>query len=82
MDNIREIMFEREMYENTMVSNLMILPPAYIGYKDTMKEVIEKFETTGAWNLPVIDNAKYIGMVSKSKLFSAYRNLLLEISDE
>jgi len=82
MDNIREIMFEKEMYETTQISNLMILPPSYIGFKDTMKEVIEKFETTGAWNLPVIDNAKYIGMVSKSKLFSAYRNLLLEISDE
>lgn len=82
MDNIREIMFETDMYETTKVSNLMILPPAYISYEDTMKDVIEKFETTGAWNLPVIDHAKYVGMVSKSKLFSAYRNLLLEISDE
>ena len=82
MDDIREIMFDKEMYESTMVNNLMILPPSYIGFRDTMKDVIEKFETTGAWNLPVIDNAKYIGMVSKSKLFSAYRNLLLEISDE
>lgn len=82
MDHIREIMFEREMYETTLVSNLMILPPAYISLKDSMKDVINKFETSGAWNLPVIDNAKYIGMVSKSKLFSAYRNLLLEISDE
>ena len=82
MDHVREIMFDREMYEKTLVTNLMILPPAYISYKDSMKEVIEKFESTGAWNLPVIENAKYIGMVSKSKLFSAYRNLLLEISDE
>lgn len=82
MDNIREIMFDKEMYESTPVSNLMILPPAYIGLNDTMKEVIEKFETTEAWNLPVIENAKYVGMVSKSKLFSAYRNLLLEISEE
>jgi len=82
MDNIREIMFDKEMYDQTPVTNLMILPPAYIGYTDTMKEVIEKFETTDAWNLPVIDNAKYVGMVSKSKLFSAYRNLLLEISEE
>ncbi len=82
MDHIREIMFDTDMYDSTMVSNLMILPPSYIGLNDTMKDVIEKFESTGAWNLPVIDNAKYIGMVSKSKLFSAYRNLLLEISDE
>lgn len=82
MDHIREIMFDKDMYETTTVSNLMILPPAYIGYNDTMKTVIEKFETTEAWNLPVVDNAEYIGMVSKSKLFSAYRNLLLEISEE
>ncbi len=82
MDDIREIMFDKDMYNKTLVSNLMILPPSYISYKDSMKDVIDKFETTGAWNLPVIDNAKYIGMVSKSKLFSAYRNLLLEISDE
>ena len=82
MDNIREIMFDSEMYDDTMVSNLMILPPAYISYGDSMKDVISKFESTEAWNLPVIENAKYVGMVSKSKLFSAYRNLLLEISDE
>lgn len=82
MDNIREIMFDKEMYKTTLVSNLMILPPAYISFKDSMKDVISKFEDSSAWNLPVIENAKYIGMVSKSKLFSAYRNLLLEISDE
>ncbi|MCG8411876.1 MAG: chloride channel protein [Bacteroidales bacterium] len=82
MNDIREIMFEQNIYDETLVSNLMILPPAYIGLNDTMKEVIEKFEKSEAWNLPVIENAKYIGMVSKSKLFSAYRNLLLEISDE
>lgn len=40
----------------------MILTPAYI-YKDSMKDGVNKFETTGAINLPVIDNAKYIGMV-------------------
>lgn len=82
MDDIREIMFDRSLYDKSLISNLMILPPAYISMTDSMKDVINKFENTGAWNLPVIENAKYIGMVSKSKLFTAYRNLLLEISDE
>jgi len=81
MDNIREIMFDREMHD-TPVSNLMILPPAYISTKDSMKEVIEKFEDTDAWNLPIIDHAKYVGMVSKSKFFLAYRTFFLEISEE
>ncbi|MEA3317215.1 MAG: chloride channel protein [Bacteroidota bacterium] len=82
MNDIREIMFNKDMYENTFVVNLMNLPPAYISINDSMSDIMNKFRETGAWNLPVIDNAKYIGLVSKSKLFSEYRNLLMELSDE
>jgi CIC family chloride channel protein len=46
-----------------------------------MESVLEKFERTGAWNLPVTDAEKhYLGFISKSKIFSAYRGQLLEIS--
>ena len=43
---------------------------------------MNKFETSGAWNLPVLDDGKYVGFVSKSKLFSAYRKLLRDFYDE
>jgi CIC family chloride channel protein len=82
MNDIRDIMFNKDMYENTFVINLMNLPPAYISIDNSMNEVMKKFQDTEAWNLPVIDKAKYVGMISKSKLFSAYRNLLVELSDE
>ncbi len=82
LNDIREIMFDKDMYDNTFVINLMNLPPAYISINDSMNEVIKKFQETGVWNLPVVSNAKYIGMVSKSKLFSAYRNLLVELTEE
>lgn len=72
-------MFNEEMY-TTPISNLMIMPPASISYDDSMEVVLRKFTKTGAWNLPVIDNGKYIGFVSKSKLFSAYRQLLVKIT--
>ncbi|MDE5422275.1 chloride channel protein [Ancylomarina sp. DW003] len=79
LDEVREIMFNEEMY-TTPISNLMIMPPASISYDDSMEVVLRKFTKTGAWNLPVIDNGKYIGFVSKSKLFSAYRQLLVKIT--
>ena len=79
LDEVREIMFNDEMYA-TPISNLMIMPPAYISYQDSMETVLKKFKETGAWNLPVIDNGKYVGFVSKSKLFSAYRQLLVRIT--
>ena len=42
-----------------------------------------KFEKTGAWNLPVVtQDRKYVGYVSKSKIFSAYRSQLKEVSHE
>ena len=79
LDEVREIMFDKEMY-TTPISNLMIMPPASISFEDSMETVLKKFTETGAWNLPVLDNGKYIGFVSKSKLFSAYRQLLVKIT--
>jgi CIC family chloride channel protein len=60
----------------------MNLPPSYITTEDDMKLIMKKFKDTNAWNLPVIENGKYLGFVSKSKMFEAYRKLLLEISSE
>ena len=45
-------------------------------------EVIKKFNESNAWNLPVVDNQKYMGFVSKSKLFNAYRKWLIDLTEE
>jgi len=82
LDDIRNIMFNQEMYDTTYVRDLMILPPSYVSSDETMDCVMKKFEDTGAWNLPVIDEGKYVGFVSKSKIFNAYRKLLVQFSDE
>lgn len=80
LDNIREVIFEKELYDNTFVSNLMIVPPEIISIHDSMETVMRKFHDSGAWNLPVSDNGRYIGFISKSKLFSIYRKWLVDIS--
>ncbi|MBN2273577.1 MAG: chloride channel protein [Bacteroidales bacterium] len=82
LDNIRHIMFNTEMYNTVFVRDIMLLPPAHISPGEPMENVMKKFEENGAWNLPVIDNGKYVGFISKSKLFSVYRNWLIEISEE
>jgi CIC family chloride channel protein len=82
LDNIRHIMFNTAMYDKVFVRDVMLLPPAYISPGEPMESVMQKFEENEAWNLPVIDNGKYIGFISKSKLFSVYRNWLIEISEE
>tara|TARA_Y100000768_G_C23838395_1_gene614925 strand:- start:282 stop:905 length:624 start_codon:yes stop_codon:yes gene_type:complete len=76
LDDIRNIMFDQEKYDKVVVHELMQAAPDFIYITDTMEVVMRKFEHSGAWNLPVLDGEKYVGFVSKSRLFNAYRKLL------
>lgn len=83
LDEIRNIMFQPRLYERFMVRDLMNSPQALLTHDMTMDKVMEIFEDTGAWNLPVVDNhKKYIGFVSKSKIFESYRHVLVHFSEE
>lgn len=83
LDSIRNIMFRQELYYRFNVSKLMEVPPARLSVTDPMELVMKKFDDTNAWNLPVEDeDGRYVGFVSKSKIFNAYRNVLLEFSEE
>jgi CIC family chloride channel protein len=82
LDDIRHIMFNPDMYDETYVRNLMIMPPAILDANAPMEKVMRRFEETGAWNLPVTQNEKYLGFVSKAKIFNVYRRVLVHFSDE
>ncbi|MHC1781132.1 MAG: chloride channel protein [Bacteroidales bacterium] len=83
LDDIREIMFKKELYETTPVVMLMKDTPITVIKDDKMDLVMRKFEISGAWNLPVTDcEGRYLGFVSKSKIFSAYREQLQQVSHE
>jgi len=78
LDDIREIMFNTELYKTVYIQSLMQTPPEKVFYgQDDMKTIMRKFQDSGAWNLPVIKDEKYHGFVSKSKLLTAYRRELL-----
>ncbi len=82
LDNIRSIIFQPDQYKGTYVSELITPAPTLIEVNETMESVMDKFEKTGAWNLPVVENGKYIGFLSKSKIFSSYRHLLQQFYEE
>lgn len=83
LDDVRRDMFKRELYDTAHVYNYMHSAPDYIYDTDSMQEVMDKFEKTGAWNLPVVNvDRKYLGFMSKSKIFSAYRSRLQEVSHD
>lgn len=82
LDDIRDIMFDMEKREHTSVKSIMHSPPAYVSPHENMQSVMDKFEMSGAWNLPVIENGKYIGFLSKSRIFNTYRTKLIRTNRE
>lgn len=83
LDEVRNIMFRPELYDRFTVQQLMISPPATINIELPMEKVMQIFEDTGAWNLPVVDEEKrYLGFVSKSKIFNSYRHVLVHFSED
>jgi len=60
LDDIRDIIFEPELYDKVHVSDIMISPTQYLVKLDeSMETVAEKFQLSGNFNLPVVDNGKY-----------------------
>lgn len=82
LDDAREVMFHNELYKTITVRDLMTIPPSYIDIKENIETVMDTFRNTGAWNLPVLDKGYYVGFISKSRIFSRYRELLVEYSEE
>lgn len=81
LDDIRNIIFDTNFY-NTSIENLMVFPEYTINPEDNMEEVVKKFEESRKYNIPVIDNGKYLGYVSRAIVFTTYQATLKEISDE
>ncbi len=83
LDDIRNIMFRQELYHRFTVNRFMVSPPARLYDTDSMEQVMQTFDDTKAWNLPVVDQEGiYLGFVSKSKIFNSYREVLVRFSDE
>lgn len=81
MDDIRELLFDQKLYDTTFVKDYIHNPPEIIIFEeDNMEKVMQKFQHSGAWNLPVIKNGTYDGFVSKSKLLTAYRQQLINFN--
>jgi len=82
LDDVREVMFNTELYQASTVRDYMTIPPSYIDIQENLETVMGTFRDTGAWNLPVLDKGYYVGFLSKSRIFSTYRELLVEFSEE
>lgn len=82
MDDIREIIFRPDMYDKVSITELMFMPETVVRLEDSMEEVVEKFRISDNYNLVVLKDGKYQGFVSRANVFSAYRKLVADFSEE
>lgn len=82
LDDVREMMFNPGLYNTVRMRDIMTIPQMYIDKEESISTVMEAFNKTGAWNLPVLDEGRYAGFISKSRIFGTYRDLLTQFSEE
>ncbi|MBP5382384.1 MAG: CBS domain-containing protein, partial [Bacteroidales bacterium] len=80
--NVRKYLLRTDLYDKLNVTGIMENAPALLHQGEKMDSVMQKFDSTGAWRLPVVDeDGKYLGFISRSRLLMAYRSELVEISN-
>lgn len=82
LSEVRTMIFETDLYDKVKIRDLMYMPRHYVSPRDSMEEVAEKFESSGRFNLAVIDNGKYVGFLSRAKVFSEYRDNIRHFSSD
>lgn len=82
VNDIRHIVFKPELYEDTYVRDLMFMPSPTVSPGESMEDVAYKFQTSSHYNLPVIDNGRYVGFVSRANVFSEYRSMIKNFMED
>jgi CIC family chloride channel protein len=82
VNDIRHIVFKQELYDKTFVRDLMFMPEPSVSPDESMEEVAQKFQTSSHYNLPVLKDGKYIGFVSRANVFSTYRSIIRDFSED
>ena len=80
---IRHVVFRTELYHHFEASQLMANPAAVLDEGTSMTEVMHTFERTHADWLPVLDADRHLkGYISRDRMYSTYRKMVHDLSQE
>jgi CIC family chloride channel protein len=82
MERLRPVMFQTEQYQTTFCRDLMYTPEYLVEVTDSVEEIARKIQASGKYILVVLDHGKYVGCVSRARVFSKYRELMKEMSED
>lgn len=83
LNDIRDVIFKPELYDEVNVASLMHSPMTSAKLNQSMEDIVEKFQKTPQFNIVVLDDeGHYVGFVSRANVFSKYRKMLKEFSED
>jgi CIC family chloride channel protein len=77
MDDIRPYLFDPLMYDAVLVEEIMDDRVETVAPADDLTHVLERMDALGLFNMPVVAEQRFMGMVSKSTLLDQYRKELM-----
>ena len=83
LDRVRHVMFRTELYHQLHVRDLMSQCAARLTTNDAMELVMQTFDRTKAWTLPVVDaDGLFVGFIRRSHVTALYRTMVQDMSEE
>lgn len=83
LDRVRHVMFRTELYHKLHVRDLMSPCAARLTTNDPMELVMQTFDATKAWTLPVVDaDGLFEGFIRRSHVTALYRTMMHDLSEE
>jgi chloride channel protein, CIC family len=82
LNDIKQKLFQPDNFEKVNIQSLMKKPAGILRLNQDMHTVMDKFDHTQSWYLPVLDpENRFVGFISKTKLFNKYREILSSQGD-
>jgi CIC family chloride channel protein len=82
LNDIKQKIFQPDQFDKVSVKSIMKKPAAVLDEEQDMHTVMEKFDIAQSWYLPVLNKErKFVGFISKTKLFDKYREILSQQGD-
>lgn len=76
LQQVKHLLFQKELYQQMTILEITDTSVTSIDKSESMESAMNKFEETSLWSIPVTEDGRYIGFISRSNIFSNYRRLL------
>jgi CIC family chloride channel protein len=80
--NVKELVLQDSVRDKVTMFQIMSKPSGIIQHQDSVSDILEKFDRTSAFRLPVLEGERYIGFITKGTLLGEYRKEILKGSSE